>query len=226
VKRCLGLRGSIATGAPDVDFADKGFVIWQGPGSDATSMGVAETSDGSVVVDVNVKYASKRTGVALVKFDATGKLVNSFEDGGRKDLLLGWSDDDVKDFPAAVDGSAAFPAAQSWDIKPSDGGTKLVVFAHEPAAHGLLDIGATPQVQRSDNDRYIIRVNAADGAFDPSFNGGKPVVVNTPNQGAAADKPRFASDGERSSWTRCSSNDAWRCSRRSRSTGHSTELRA
>lgn len=186
-----------ADGALDEGFGDKGIVSWESPGGDATSMGVAQTSDGSLVVVANVKYPSKRVGLALLKFDAAGKLVADFGDNGRKDLILGWTDADVGDYPKAADGAAAFPAAQGWDIKPSDNGTKLVVFGHESAAHGQLDTGASPPVQRNDNDRYIIRVNASDGSFDPAFNGGKPVVVNTPNDGATGMMPRFPSDGAR-----------------------------
>jgi uncharacterized delta-60 repeat protein len=193
----VALLRFLANGKPDTSFGDQGKVIWEGPGVDATSMGVAETSDGSVVVDVNLKYPSKRGGIALVKFDATGKLVTTFGEGGRKDIILGWTDADLADYPKATDGTAQFPVAQSWDIKTSDGGTKLVVFAHEPAAHGKLDTGVTPAVQRIDNDRYIVRVNASDGAFDSTFNAGAPVAVNTPNDGAAAGKPRFPSDGSR-----------------------------
>jgi hypothetical protein len=186
-----------ADGALDEAFGDKGIVSWESPGGDATSMGVAQASDGSLVVAANVKYPSKRVGLALLKFDTAGKLVSSFGDNGRKDLILGWTDADVGDFPKAADGAAAFPAAQAWDIKPSDNGTKLVVFAHESAAHGQLNTGASPPVQRNDNDRYIIRVNASDGSFDPAFNGGKPVVVNTPNDGATGKMPPFPSDGAR-----------------------------
>jgi hypothetical protein len=72
----------------------------------------------------------------------------------------------------------------------------LVVFAHGPTLHGKLD-DATPPVQRVDNDRYIVRVNSADGAIDPTFNGGKYVAVHTPAVGATGEQTRFPSDGSR-----------------------------
>lgn len=186
-----------ADGSPDESFGDKGFVTWDGPGTDAASMGLALTDDESVVVSVNVKYASKRGGLALLKLDAAGKPVSGFGDAGRKDLLIGWRDEQLADFPKASDGAVQYPTAQSWDIQATDGGKKLVVFAHESAAHGLLDDGAMPAVQRSDTDRYVLRVDAASGELDPSFNGGKPVVVNTPNTGATGMQPRYPSDGSR-----------------------------
>ena len=184
-------------GQPDETFGEEGFVTWAGPGADAAAMAVALTDDNSVVVAANVKYPSKRGGLALLKLDPAGKPVASFGDGGRKDLVLGWRDEDLADYPKASDGTQQYPSAQSWDIQATDAGRKLVIFAHESAAHGALDEGAMPPVQRTDNDRYILRVNAADGAFDPSFNGGKPVVVNTPNMGATGMQPRFPNDGSR-----------------------------
>lgn len=184
-------------GQPDASFGDKGFVTWEGPAGEASAMSLALADDGSVVVAVNLKYASKRGGLALLKLDASGTPVTSFGQGGRKDLVLGWRDEDLADYPRASDGAAQFPSAQSWDIQAADGGKKLVIFAHEPAAHGMLDEGASPPVQRTDNDRYILRVSAADGEPDPSWNGGKPVVVNTPNQGASGMQPRYPSDGSR-----------------------------
>jgi len=184
-------------GKPDTTFGEGGFATWQGPGADATALSLALTDDGSVVASVNLKYPSKRGGVALLKLDASGKPVTSFGDGGRKDLFFGWRDENLADYPKATDGAVQYPSAQSWDIQATDGGKKLVIFAHEPAARGLLDEGATPPVQRIDNDRYVLRVNAADGEPDASWNGGKPVVVNTPNNGATGMQPRYPSDGSR-----------------------------
>jgi hypothetical protein len=65
----------LADGTPDQGFGSAGRTVWEGPDGEATSMGLAETDDGSVVVDVNVRQTSKRVGVgvALVKFDKTGK---------------------------------------------------------------------------------------------------------------------------------------------------------
>jgi hypothetical protein len=184
-------------GRPDASFGDQGFVTWDGPAGEASALSLALTDDASVVVAVNLKYASKRGGLALLKLDASGKPVSRFGQGGRKDLVLGWRDEDLADYPKASDGAAQFPSAQSWDIQAADGGKKLVIFAHEPAAHGLLDDGASPPAQRTDNDRYILRVSAVDGEPDPSWNGGKPVVVNTPNQGATGMQPRYPGDGSR-----------------------------
>jgi uncharacterized delta-60 repeat protein len=184
-------------GTPDSSFGTDGRVIWEGPAGEATSLGLAETDDGSLVVDVNVRYESKRTGVALVKFDTHGQLVTSFGTGGRVDLVFGWTDADLADYPKDAMGAVRYPSDQSWDIKRSNGGTKLVVFASGPAAHGLLDSGVMPAVQRIDNDRFIVRVNANDGAIDPTFNSGKAVVVNTPNDGATGEQARYPSDGGR-----------------------------
>jgi uncharacterized delta-60 repeat protein len=193
----LAVLRFLADGTPDGSFGSDGRVTWEGPAGEATSMGVAETDDGSVVVDVNLKYESKRGGVALVKFDKLGKLVSSFGQGGRVDLTFGWKDADLADYPKDDMGAVRYPSDQSWDIKSTNGGTKLVVFAHGPAAHGLLDDGVTPAVQRIDNDRYFARVNASDGAIDPTFNGGKIVSVHTPAQGATGEQVRFPSDGSR-----------------------------
>lgn len=193
----IAVKRFLADGKPDTTFGTGGTTIWEGPAGDATTLAIAETDDGSVVVDAVVKYESKRTGVALVKFDNTGKLVTTFGTNGRVDLTFGWTDADIADYPADDKGAARFPADTSWDLKRSPDGTKLVVFASGPAAHGQLDDTVTPAVQRIDNDRYIVRVNSSDGAIDPGFNGGAKIVVHTPNVGATGDQVKFPSDGGR-----------------------------
>ncbi|HKU43153.1 MAG TPA: hypothetical protein VJR89_33565, partial [Polyangiales bacterium] len=192
----LAVYRFLADGTPDATFGDKGRVVWESPGGDVTSMALAEVEGGAVVVSANVKRASLRTGVALLKFDDTGKLVPGFGDNGRVDLTFGWTDADLADYPKDAMGMTRYPADQSWDLQAANGGKQLVVFAHGPAAKGLLD-DATPPKQRVDNDRYIVRVNASDGAIDPTFNGGKVVSVHTPAVGATGEQTRFPSDGGR-----------------------------
>jgi hypothetical protein len=187
----------LADGTADKDFGTDGQVTWEGPAGDATTMSLAETDDGSVVVDVNLKYESKRTGVALVKFDKTGKLVESFGTGGRLDVIFGWKDDQVADFPKDAMGTVRYPSDQSWDLKAAAGGKKLVLFASGPAAHGQMDDSVSPAVQRADNDRFIVRLSSSDGSIDSGFNDGAVSIVNTPNDGFTGMQPKYPSDGGR-----------------------------
>ncbi len=62
-------------------------------------------------------------------------------------------------------------------LDDSSGEEKVVVFGFGPAK-----VGATtgdPAVQRTDNDRYIARVLADDGSFDPDFNDGEVFSYNS-----------------------------------------------
>jgi uncharacterized delta-60 repeat protein len=52
----------------------------------------------------------------------------------------------------------------------------VVVFGHGPAKLGAK---TEADVQRTDNDRYVLRIQASDGALDPTFNGGKAFTFNT-----------------------------------------------
>jgi uncharacterized delta-60 repeat protein len=182
VDRTLAVLRFNADGSPDASFGsgglvthnlvervvdDIGLVVNDG---NEESFGILELADGSLVVEANVRDANGLgTDVVLVKLTATGELVESFGEGGVLRLDFGWTPADDASWPVA----GAAPVDNSWDIAldTSSGVEKVVVFAHGPAAPGLLTT-ATPAVQRVDNDRYISRVLASDGSRDPEFRGG------------------------------------------------------
>lgn len=122
------------------------------------SYGIVELANGDIVVQSNANDGEGGVDVVLVKFDENGNFVDDF---GVVRIDLGWANGDT-DWP-----DAAPPSDQAWDIglDASGGSEKIVVFAHGPAKKGSLDNGA----QRTDNDRYIVRVLASDGSLDTSF---------------------------------------------------------
>lgn len=123
------------------------------------SYGLVELANGDIVVQTNVNDGEGGVDVVLVKFDAEG---NFDDDFGVVRVDLGWENGDA-DWPGELP-----PSDQAWDIGIDRSGDieKVVVFAHGPAKKGALD---DEGAQRTDNDRYIVRLLASDGSLDTSF---------------------------------------------------------
>jgi uncharacterized delta-60 repeat protein len=142
---------------------------------DEQSLGVVELENGDVIVQANVRDASgKGSDVMLLRLDSDGELVDSFGEKGIQKIDFGWSDDD-----AAAWTGATGPSDQAWGVSldNTSGEEKLVVFGFGPAKVGQMT--GDPAVQRTDNDRYIARVLADDGSFDPDFNDGEVFSYNS-----------------------------------------------
>jgi uncharacterized delta-60 repeat protein len=144
---------------------------------DEYSLGLVELGNKDLVVSVNVRDASgKGRDVALLKFNQFGGQLN-FGTGGSavavKKVNFGWTDADNATFPGAPN---AQPVDESWGIglDKSSGTEKIVVFGYGPAK-----VEQAQGQQRTDNDRYVVRVNASDGNIDPTFNGGQPFTFHT-----------------------------------------------
>lgn len=143
---------------------------------DENSIGVVELANGDLVVQANVRDASgKGMDVVLLRLNDEGETVTSFGDDGVQRIDFGWSPADDATFP-----NDARPNDQGWGVNldTSSGEEKLVVNGFGPAKMGAMTSGMTP-VQRTDNDRYVARVLASDGSFDPEFNQGKVFTLNT-----------------------------------------------
>lgn len=140
------------------------------------SLGIVELASGELIVQANVRdSAGKGSDVVLVKLDADGELATDFGTDGVKRIDLGWSEADSASFPGT-----SGPNDTSWGIEldPSsdEDEQKLVVFAFGPAPKLPTD---STDTQRTDNDRYVVRVLASDGSIDPEFNDGKVFTLNT-----------------------------------------------
>jgi uncharacterized delta-60 repeat protein len=100
--------------------------------------------------------------------------VDSFGEGGLQRVDFGWTDDDAATWTLATG-----PSDQAWGISldNSDNEEKVVVFGFGPAKTGQTT--GDPAVQRTDNDRYVARVLASDGSFDPDFNDGAVFAFNS-----------------------------------------------
>jgi uncharacterized delta-60 repeat protein len=135
------------------------------------SLGIRELTSGEFIVQLNARDAAGTgTDVLLVKVDAAGELVAGFGTGGVKRVDFGWVEG-TGTFPT----SGATPSDTSWGIgyDNSTGTEKIVVFGFGPARR------VTSGTQRTDNDRFVTRVLASDGSFDPSFNGGAPYTFHS-----------------------------------------------
>ncbi len=159
-----------ADGTPDTSFSDDGFAeVDLGPGVEQ-SLAVAPLANGDVVAAVNVTEADGGISVFLMRFDSTGKQVTGTWGGdtGAVEVVFGWANANNDAFPG-VDNP---PQDTSWDLKVdnSSGTEKLVVAGHGSAAEGS---------GRTDLDRYVTRLIAADGSVDPAFNGGKPFTYHS-----------------------------------------------
>ena len=171
-----------ANGDPDPSFGDDGFVtVDVAVGRNEQSLAVAELANGHVVAVVNAADADGGQSVYLLRFDANGvqqKVGDGWGDvDGKVEVVFGWANVDNGD-------RASPPTDTAWDllVDPSGGGERLVV-----AGMGA----ATEASGRTDNDRYVVRLNATDGSVDPAFNGGAPQVYHS--VGVLNDNARRAS---------------------------------
>lgn len=161
-----------ADGTPDTTFSEDGFAeVDLGAGLVEQSLAVAPLANGDVVAAVNATEADGGISVFLVKFDATGKQVTGDAwggDTGAVEVVFGWPNANNDSFPDAEKP----PQDTAWDLKldNSSGTEKLVVAGHGSAAEGS---------GRTDADRYVTRLIAADGTVDPAFNGGKPFTYHS-----------------------------------------------
>ncbi len=161
-----------ADGMPDTSFSEDGFAeVDLGPGRVEQSLAVAPLANGDVVAAVNANEEDGGVSVFLVRFDATGKQVTGDAWGGESgavEVVFGWPNANNDAFPDAEKP----PQDTAWDLKvdTSSGTEKLVVAGHGSAAEGS---------GRVDADRYVVRLNAADGSADSAFNGGKPFTYHS-----------------------------------------------
>ncbi len=151
-------------GTPDTSFGEDGFVeIDVAPGRIEQSLAIAPLSGGDVVAAVNAVDEDGGTSVYLLRLDASGTQKADWGDGGALEVVFGWPNADNDAFP----GVETPPQDTAWDLQvdTSGGDEKLVVagFGSAPKDSG-----------RSDNDRYVARLLAADGSPDPAFSGGAP----------------------------------------------------
>ena len=176
-----------ADGTPDAAFGEDGFVeVDLAPGRVEQSLAVAELSGGDVVAVVNAVDEDGGQSVYLLRFDSSGARKAGADwggDGGVVEVVFGWANADNDSFP----GVEAPPEDTAWDllVDATSGEEKLVVAGFGAAAD---DTG------RTDNDRYVARLLAADGSPDPAFNGGAPSPTtrrrpSTTAGGAPASKP-------------------------------------
>jgi uncharacterized delta-60 repeat protein len=159
-----------ADGAPDLSFGEDGFAeIDIASGKVEQSLAVAPLANGDVVAAVNASEDGKGSSVYLVRFDSKGASKAGWGgDTGAVEVVFGWPNAKNDSFP----GVESPPADTAWDLKVdnSNGDEKLVVAGHGSAPDGS---------GRTDADRYIVRLLAADGSPDPSFNGGKPFTYHS-----------------------------------------------
>jgi uncharacterized delta-60 repeat protein len=160
-----------ADGTPDTSFGEDGFAeVDLGPGGVEQSLAVAPLANGDVVAAVNANEEGGSVSVYLVRFDSTGKQITGTWGGdtGALEVVFGWPNANNDAFPDAEKP----PQDTAWDLKVdnSSGTEKLVVAGHGSAAEGS---------GRTDADRYVVRLVAADGSVDPSFNGGKPFTYQS-----------------------------------------------
>lgn len=168
-------------GTPDATFAGSGIVdLDLAPGRQEQSLTLAALSGGDVVVAVSAVDEDEGQSIYLLRFDSNGvqkKAPDWGDDQGRVEVVLGWANAENEQFP----GVEKPPLDTAWDLLVDNTGGKesLLLFAMGSAAKGT---------GRTDIDRYVIRLNPADGAPDASFNGGKPFTYHS--TGTFADNAR------------------------------------
>jgi uncharacterized delta-60 repeat protein len=160
-----------ADGTPDTSFSEDGFAeVDLGAGRVEQSLGVAPLANGDVVAAVNAVDEDGGTSVYLIRFDAAGNQITGSWGGdtGAVEVVFGWANADNDSFP----GVEKPPVDTAWDLKvdTSSGVEKLVVAGHGSAAQGT---------SRTDADRFVTRLLAADGSVDPEFNGGQPFTYHS-----------------------------------------------
>lgn len=159
-----------ADGTLDTTFGGDGVVeIDVAVGREEQSYAVVELANGDVVAAVNAVDADGGESVYLIRLDSDGNQLVMPEWGdasGLVEVAFGWANADNGSYPGVSP-----PADTAWDLQldGSGGGERLVVFGFGSAGDGT----------RTDNDRYIVRLDAADGSVDPAFNGGAPFTHNS-----------------------------------------------
>ncbi|MFT3817276.1 MAG: delta-60 repeat domain-containing protein [Rubrivivax sp.] len=206
-----------ADGSLDTTFGTGGTVSFNLAVKDATnptstgdeqSSSIVELSNGDLIVAVNLADNNggapisngtttlprpEGASVVLLRLTSTGAPVASFGTNGVAKVDFGWTDADNAAWPTPTFNAAGtalvgtgYPRDTMWNIQrdPSATGTneRIVVFGFGPAAR------AATGTQRTDNDRYVIRIMAGTGAPDAAFNGGKPFTWNSPD--SATDNTR------------------------------------
>lgn len=123
------------------------------------SHGIVELASGDLIVQANANDGKGGRNVVLLKFNNAGVFDATF---GVVQIDFGWPDADLADWAKATP-----PVDNSWGIAldKSTATEKLVVFGQGPAPKGALH----ESVQRTDDDRYIVRVLASNGSRDPGF---------------------------------------------------------
>ncbi len=144
---------------------------------DEQSMAIVELSSGDLIVHANVTAPSGLgQDVVLLKLNADGEIVSEFGDDGIVRVDFGWTPADDAGWPDAASG----PTDNGWDVilDRSSGEEKLVVFGYGPAKAGALVDPNDVATQRTDNDRYVVRL-LSDGSTDPAFNAGMPYALHS-----------------------------------------------
>lgn len=199
-----------ADGTLDDTFGEGGVVVLNLAEGNEQSLALVELEGGDVVVAVNVTDEQGGDPIAdidggdpvdrpdgqdvvLVRVDDTGELRTTFGDGGVLLVTFGWAESDDASWPvptytasnpeASRFSGPGFPTDTAWDLRVDRSGAteRLVVFGLGSAAR------AASGTQRTDTDRYIVRLNA-DGTPDASFNGGEAFTFHT--EGTLGDNAR------------------------------------
>jgi uncharacterized delta-60 repeat protein len=192
-------------GTPDTDFDGDGFKIVDVVPGDEQSFGIVELANEDIIVQVSASDGQGGAMIAdtaavpgpdvprphgqdikLLRFTSTGAPVTTFGTNGVRHLDFGRAPADDGAWPVPTYNSSlpanqrfsgtGFPVDNSWAIALDDttATEKIVVFGFGPAKK------VAAGTQRYDNDRYILRVLASDGAPDTSFNvDGSPFTVDT-----------------------------------------------
>jgi uncharacterized delta-60 repeat protein len=177
-----------ADGTLDTSFSEDGVVdVDVAAGRQESSLGVVVLDNGDVVVAVNAIDEDAGQSVYLLRFDSTGAPVAGWgDDTGKVEVVFGWANADNATWP----GVETPPLDTAWDLQVdrTSGTEKLVVFGMGGAAAGT---------GRTDIDRYVVRLNAADGTVDPTFNGGVPFTYHsTGTFGDQARRGSIEADGK------------------------------
>ena len=176
-----------ADGSFDTAFGGDGVVaVDLAPGRQEESLAVAELANGDVLVAVNAVDADGGESVYLLRFDDAGTQLTSPEWGdadGKVEVVFGWANADNASFAGATP-----PSDTAWDMQvDSGGGERVVIFGLGSAAEGS---------GRTDTDRFVVRLDAADGTVDPAFNGGEAFTWHsTGDLGDNARRGLVESDG-------------------------------
>lgn len=192
-----------ASGQLDKSFGSGGFAtknvvaVAAGPNREVGRSAVVQ-STGKIVVGATVPHEpagagllANDTDVALLRFNADGKLDTSFGSGGVKVLALTTAFSYQP--PTLADGGVPNPALSATDQQFSlslGADDKLVVFGVELGAGNKASDG-TP---RTDADWSLVRLTA-NGDFDTTFNGNGRVSLDIKEGGASARSATVLADG-------------------------------